>query len=191
MKKIYLLRHGEPIITGRFIGASDIPLSESGKKYISSQQPLVSSFSYGQIWCSPLTRCLETLELLSLGAEVEVDSRLREINFGEWECKTFTEISSQYPDETDQWSRDLTTFCFPGGEAISTFHKRVADFAIEIAQQNKENILIISHGGVIRLLLCIFLKIPLEKYLLFNVDYCKLTIVDLHSEGGVLQGLNW
>jgi len=137
-----------------------------------------------------MIRCRQSYELLNIDGPVEFDSDLQEIDFGRWEKKSFDEIAANEPQLVNQWASNPGSFTFPEGDAIKDFVNRIKKIHLKIAQIDQKNILIVSHGGVIRLLLCLFLSIPLDKYLLFNVQKGTFSSVELFDNGGVLTGFN-
>jgi alpha-ribazole phosphatase len=191
MKKLVFLRHGD--IAGfhnRYLGITNAHLSEKGQEQAARAGRNLSMEKFDAIYCSPLDRCLETLKKLNRPENVFFDERIREINFGLWEGKTFAEINEQYPDVVSEWAKGDPAFRFPAGENISDFQDRVSDFAHQFYDVSGKNFLIISHGGVIRHLICAFLNISFDNYLYFRIDYGRFILLDLYSEGGVLTGLN-
>jgi len=125
-----------------------------------------------------------------LESPVEFDTDLQEVNFGRWEKKSFSEIAANESNLVDQWASNPGSFAFPEGDAIIDFVNRIKKVHSKIAQNDHKNILIVSHGGVIRLLLCLLLSIPLDKYLLFDVQKGTFSSVELFDGGGVLTGFN-
>lgn len=191
MKKLVLLRHGE--ITGfenRYLGVTDAHLSVKGVEQGVRAADSLSLTNFDNIYCSPLERCRETLKLLKQKEYVVYDERLTEVNFGLWEGKTFSEINGQYPEIVKKWAEGDPEFGFPEGDTIKNFRNRISDFAQHLYSSEGQNLLIVTHGGVIRHLICALLNISLENYLYFKIDYCKFVLLELYSEGGVLTGLN-
>lgn len=191
MIQLVILRHGE--IAGfynTYLGITDAHLSMRGQEQAAEAAACLSKSSFAAVYCSPLKRCQETLEKLNRTEKVTLDERIREINFGLWEGKTFSEINEQYPEYVSKWAQCDRQFCFPEGEKISGFRSRISNFANQLYELNSGNILIVSHGGVIRHLICALLNISFDNYLYFKIDYGRFVLLDLHSEGGVLTGLN-
>ncbi|XOF33941.1 MAG: histidine phosphatase family protein [Candidatus Electrothrix sp. YB6] len=189
--RLLLLRHGPTAApAGCFVGSTDVPLSGSGLARLDSLIPQLRQADYW--YCSPMRRTRQTLERLQqsgcpVGSPV-YDERLREINFGRWEMKTFAEISTTDQDQLAAWQQYLD-FVFPEGEAVPAFLSRVNDLLAEFSAAGS-TVAIVTHGGVIRTMICLALSISPRNYLLFDVQPASLTILDLFSEGGVLRGLN-
>ena len=193
-EKLILIRHGalEPEHTGRFVGLSDVCLSAAGRrqaealgKYFEKPEPV-------HVLVSPLRRAMETAELAlrPSGHSFSVDHELREIDFGDWEKKTFDEISAADPENAARWGRFERDFAFPGGESLQSFTDRVERLAGRVAAHPAQTIVAITHGGVIRFLICHFLGLRPRDYLLFTVDYASISILDLFDGAGVLKRLN-
>lgn len=190
-EKIYLVRHGEPTETGVYLGISDIELSPAGRDQIRRTGSLLRSVIFTKVFCSPRIRCRKSLELMDISTSPIIDERLSEINFGNWEKMTFTDIQERFPDEVKMWAEKEDLFTFPEGESILSFRRRVEDFYnFLLCMQEEGSFLIVTHGGVVRHLICLFLHIPISNHMLFQIDYAGLTCVDLFKEGGVLTALN-
>lgn len=189
-KEIYLLRHGDTGLKNRYVGSSDVSLSPRGLDVVEKSCAYLSEVNFDTCLCSPMKRCVETVSYLSSGCLVQYLDFLKEIDFGRWEKKTFQEILLTDQLEVDNWVNSPETFSFPEGESLENFKVRVAQAANFIHKSDGKVILIVCHGGVIRHLLCDLLKIPREHYLLFDILPGCFTTMRLHSEGGVLTGLN-
>lgn len=190
MLELFLFRHGEVSHKNCYIGATDVGISDIGEQQLKRQRMLLSPFEFDVIICSPLRRCTQTFSLLERDEKVVLDHRIREIDFGSWEERRFDDIAEHYPVEMEKWNNEPENFIFPDGEAIIDFRKRVIDFCDYLRTLSVSKVLIISHGGVIRHMICYLLNLPLENYLYFKVEYGHLTTIELFSEGGVLTALN-
>ncbi len=191
MKKLVLLRHGDIAeFHNKYLGITNAHLSAKGKKQAVHSAAALATKKFDTIYCSPLERCQETLKILNRPEKVFFDERIKEIDFGLWEGKTFSEIDEQYPDIVSRWAECDPEFRFPEGEKIIDFRARVSGFSRQLYDLKSKTILIISHGGVIRHLICALLNISFENYLYFKIDYCRFALLNLYSEGGILIGLN-
>ena len=83
-------------------------------------------------------------------------------------------------------------YAFPGGEAVADFAARLEQVVgmLHGHREQGRSLLLISHGGVIRTLICLLLGLDISNYLLFEVGYGSWTTVRLFAEGGVLTRLN-
>lgn len=194
IKTLHFIRHAEvdPFYRGRYVGSLDLSLSEEGKRKARAIGENLSSDQRDKItvWCSPMKRCQESWKEIS-GREYEVIPDLREINFGECEGKTFGEIQNSYPELVTEWATFSSTFTFPNGEGLSSFHERMETLKKRILSYREESLLIVAHGGVITHLICLFLGLSPSQHLLFHLERPSLTSLHLHENGlGVLTGLN-
>ncbi len=190
--QLYLIRHAPAAAaSGCLVGSSDVPLSGKGQEPLAAIVPLLDGLD--RWYCSPMLRTRQTLvKLQSCGldiAEVQIDSRLREIDFGRWECKSFQDIAEQEPDVIVAWQA-YADFVFPEGESVKGFTRRVRELLDEFSAADDQRIAVMTHGGVIRTMICLALGIPESKYLLFDVQPASLTMLTLFDQGGVLNGLN-
>ncbi len=196
MKKTLLfLRHGSTgVRKGEgYMGRTDIPLDEHGRQQSARALPLIQSYQPERFFCSPLRRCVETARL-ALGEEwmsrVELEPDLQEVNFGRWEGKSFAEIEKNDPADVAKWAELKNDFTFPEGESYADFQARVLRAMGRIEKCPEETILVVTHGGIIRTLICHYLGLSPDRYLLFDVQHAGLVSLDLFDSGGVLTGLN-
>ena len=188
---LLLLRHGPAAVPpGCLVGRTDLPLSGHGMERLSSLLPELNTVA--RWYCSPLRRAQQTLAYLHQQgcalAPPLYDQRLREIDFGSWELRSFAEIAATEPSQVEAWQH-YEDFAFPGGEAVAGFVSRVAELLADFSAQGGR-IAAVTHGGVIRTMICLALGLPPRSYLLFDVQPASLTILDLFPGGGVLRGLN-
>lgn len=189
-RNLYLLRHGKTGTGGRYIGASDLPLAAEAYFRLSDTATSLRTKPLTQILCSPMRRCRQTAEHLGLQIGMEVWEDLREVDFGLWEGKTFAEIAGEYPDVVELWASGSTDFAFPGGERIADFLARVRRVRERIDRMEEDNLLVISHGGLIRHLICDYLGLSSPNYLLFDVKAGLYSSLSVYSQGGILTALN-
>lgn len=190
MKVLYLLRHGDTGLTGRYIGSTDAPLIDEGKRQVQATGRLLQHTGITKVISSPMLRCRQSFQQLGLDLPCDYVESLREIDFGRWEGRNFTEILQSDKQLVESWANEAEDFTFPEGESLAGFRTRVAQFKTELEKMDEEKILVIAHGGIIRYLLCLLLGISLEKYLIFDVKPGRYSAVQLFSEGGVLTGFN-
>ncbi len=193
-KTLLLARHGEtgPDYKGRFVGSSDVPLAGDGPEQVERLAGLVATYRPEICLCSPLLRARQTAAPVAAaaGLPVTIDEELREVDFGRWEAKTFDEIRAIDPELVRQWAAWREDFSFPDGETLRGFKERVRKTTLRLTRLEAETVLVISHGGVIRTMLCQFLGLSLRNYLTFDVQPATLSALTLHDQGAVLNGFN-
>ncbi|KAB2927629.1 MAG: histidine phosphatase family protein [Leptonema illini] len=190
VKRLFLLRHGPTGAGDRYIGATDLPLSDDGAADLADTAAFLRRQDIDAVYCSPMRRCRQTLDLLGLGCRTEIVDDLREVDFGRWEGLSFAGICERDQALVDQWAQGGADFTFPGGEAMPDFLARVGRVRRMLATATASRPLLVTHGGIIRHLLCLCLGIAPEKALLFSIRAGRCAILDLHPAGGVLAGLN-
>jgi alpha-ribazole phosphatase len=200
--RIYLIRHTETVLQkGICYGQSDVSLAPDFELQAEAVIAKLPS-EYSQIYASPLKRCQQLAELLSEKLskrrdgviEPTKDSRLKELNFGEWELQDWDNIYNSDRDFFNRWSKDYTSLCPPQGETYNALLKRVGEFweekIFECTSMNSEDnaVLLVTHAGVIRAILSKLLDIPIQQSFLVDLDYGSVTKI------GMLNGLykvNW
>ncbi len=186
--RLLLIRHAEVAeeFQGKFLGSTDAPLSDRGRRQAAALADAGRSAEVRLV--SPLQRARVTAELAGLDCTVEPN--LAEIDFGRWECKTFDDIRADDPAAIDQWAEFDDAFTFPDGEGIGDFCRRINALADRLAAEPVETVLIVTHGGVIRTMLCHLLGLPAPKYVLFAPPYASVTELQLFDGKGVLVAMS-
>ena len=150
---IYLIRHGitDGNLEGKYIGRTDVPLSEMGKKELSD---LAEKYNYPKAdayFTSPLSRCIETLGILYPDATPISIPGFRECNFGRFEERTADELADD-PDFI-RWMNEGGRFAPPEGESTMEFMQRtLVDFERVVEGMMKtgtQSAVIVAHSGTI------------------------------------------
>ncbi len=115
---------------------------------------------------------------------------MREIHFGRWEGRRFDDIKASEPNEVQDWCENPLDFTFPEGDSVESFIDRVERYFHWLRQQDGENLLIVTHGGVIRALLACILKLKRADQFKFEVLRGSLSIIKLFGDEPILTRLN-
>lgn len=147
------------------------------------------------IYCSPLSRAVSSAEIIanSFGLKPLELTNLTERNFGIWEGMTYLEIKDKYPVEFEMWTNNPLKYSPPNGESTLEVRDRVINVVEEIIDNhraNGENIAIIAHGGVNRIMLCHFMGIPLENIFRIEQDHASVNIIEFWDKYPVVKLLN-
>mgnify|MGYP006431994109 CR=1 FL=1 len=180
-----LIRHGEPEGGPRYRGALDDPLSDQG--WYQMTRALGDYEHWDAVITSPLLRCRDFAVALAgeRGLPLYEEPDLREMGFGDWEGRTADEIRCATPGVLEAfWSNPLK-HTPPGGETLSAFHQRVTGawrrWSTELESQR---ILVVCHGGVIRMLVAEVMGTPLERAMgALMVPYASRTRIRLDRVG--------
>ena len=187
---IDLLRHGETIGGKRFRGSLDEPLSPHGWRQM--HVAVEGAGPWDTIVSSPLSRCADFARAFAHchAIPLESDDRLREMHFGAWEGRTATELMATEPDALTGFWNDPITHPPPGAEPLEQFQARTLAAWRDVANRYpSQRVLLITHGGVIRVILCQVLGRPLAHSLRFEVPHASRHGVRLgkHGLGGLAE----
>lgn len=163
---IHFIRHGaiSPTLKGRYIGTTDVPLSEDGKIDI-RRLDATADYPYAKVvFTSPLKRCTQTAKLIYPDIEPLVIDQLTECSFGEWENKTADELRG---DETfARWLAGDSSVKPPRGESNADFTRRIClmfeSIVDGLLKTGTTDAAIVTHGGVMNTLLAVY-GIPQAK----------------------------
>lgn len=180
--QIDLLRHGECEGGQIFRGKTDVRLSEVGQ---AKMQKVCFSIDPGWdvIVSSPLKRCALFAEQISqdLGIPCEVDERLQEISFGDWDGQEIERVMDRYQEELTTWRHDPTSYTPPNGEPIRQFALRISEVYDHLLTSHQgKKILLIAHGGVIRMLISQVLAMPLSTVNRIDMPYAGVSRVAVY-----------
>lgn len=131
-----------------------------------------------RIVASDLSRTLTTVRIVAGDRSVETIAALREINLGRWEGLTKEQVQINYPDLWQRRWQDLANCRPPDGESFQDLSARVVPAFETIARQAQGNILVVAHAGVIRVILCHLLGMPLAHVFRIGQDYGPLNLID-------------
>lgn len=162
VRRIDLLRHGEPVGGRKYRGQIDDPLSDKGWQEM--RQAVDGMDEWDVIVHSPLVRCSAFAEELSRQRQIpaEADDRLKEIGFGVWEGKTGQQIRETWPGAMEAFYLDPVNNQPDGAERLRSFYLRVTDaWEDVIASSGHDHPLLIAHAGVMRAIVSHVLKAPL------------------------------
>ncbi len=183
-----MIRHGQSEDNIRKIfSRDDTRLTEDGRNQIKNTKNNIADLLFDKVYYSPLTRTVETLEVL--GLEGLVEERIKELDFGIFTGRTYSEIKDLYPEETNNWLADTNNYLIPQGESLLQVYNRVKDFLEKMVEAN-ENILLVTHDCVIRLALSWVFDNP-DYFFKFKIDNGSLNIISLDDGFKFIRKLNY
>jgi alpha-ribazole phosphatase len=191
---LFLVRHTETEATaGRCIGQSNVALSEKGSadvaKLVEQLKPLAPSVMIS----SDLLRCRVLAEALAKAVKVDVvfETAWREINFGQWEGKTWDEIYTQDRARYEAWTKDFVTIAPPEGESFVTLQLRIARAMNALSAYQAETIVVVTHAGAIRAALSCAMGLPLERTFAIGLNNGAVVHLRKHTQSEwILQNLS-
>ncbi|MBK3496637.1 histidine phosphatase family protein [Viridibacillus sp. YIM B01967] len=189
MVTLYITRHGQTEwnVAKRMQGWSDSPLTERGQKDAVKLGNKLKDIPFSTVYISPSGRTIQTAEILLKGRDVTtiLDNDLREINTGDWQGMTLSDIEATYPTQYADYFERPEQFQPASGESFHDVKKRVLAALARIIEANGDgNILIVTHSVVKKLLINYFKGNPLNT--LWNPPFIhgtSLTIVEIDSDG--------
>jgi broad specificity phosphatase PhoE len=198
---IYLVRHG---VTdwhqeGRLLGHRDLGLSAAGRDQAAALARALTPLPVAEVISSPLVRALETAEAIASprGIPTSRDRRIIDFQLGRWEGMTYAEIAASA--EYQQFLRDPATEAIPGGERLAAVRDRAVSALEQALADSPESgaIVMVTHAGVIRLLLTHVLGAPLSSYHRLRVAPGSISILRwgderTHERGAPrVLAMNW
>jgi probable phosphoglycerate mutase len=184
MPQLYLLRHAQSEANQRGILAgpdNTINLSEKGRKQSLKVSKHLQAIAFQQIYSSPISRCLQTIQPLIKGRpniEIVQEIKIQEMDYGQWNGKDLKILSKKR-----DWQRIQSApskFTFPDGESFNQLRRRVTLFLSQIADKDGP-ILVVSHGDVIKMMLACTLDLPTDKFQNFVIEPASISIVQYGS----------
>lgn len=149
--EIYLIRHTSvDVPQGCTYGQTDVPLRDSFEEEAAVVKKRLEGIRFDKVWTSPLSRCVRLATYCGY-ADAEREERILELNFGDWEMKSWDDLSAD--PRSIAWFEDWVNIACPNGESMQDQLKRVSEFLDKIREYaNKNNlkrIALFAHGGVL------------------------------------------
>ena len=169
LTRLLLVRHGATSLTAedRFSGSIGVDLSEEGRAQTRALSERLAELPIRAVYASPLSRTLETAQILALPHRLEIQQRdgLREIEHGHWEGLTRAEVEARFGDEYSSWEADPFTFAPDGGESgVSVLARALPVVRQIVVQHPRDTVVVVSHKATIRLLLASLLGFDARGY---------------------------
>lgn len=181
--EVYVVRHTEvDVPAGTCYGQSEVPLRDSFQsEVIELKSKLINEFDV--VYSSPFSRCTRLAEELGFHDYI-IDVRLSELNFGDWEMQNWDSIDTK---KIEQWSEDIVGVRLPNGENLSDMYVRVSQFMEDLLRANYRNVLLVTHGGVIRSLWAWILGFPLKNLFSVPVGFGEVFAFNAIDNGKIIN----
>jgi broad specificity phosphatase PhoE len=184
----YIVRHAAKE-RGDFFNSrlrhQDEPISAQGQADAQKLCAFFDGKAIAAIYISAYQRTRQTAEPVArqLNLTPVIDERLNEIDNGCFDGMTDEQIRQTYPNVWQAFLSRTTDFRFPEGETGAEAQRRIVAFLEEKRQQHaSENIILVSHEGLIRLLMCTILDLPVYKRWNFHFDFCGIMEIEYEHE---------
>ncbi|MEV0230529.1 histidine phosphatase family protein [Nonomuraea sp. NPDC050786] len=188
MTDLVVVRHGETVwhAENRYAGISDIELTPRGHAQAAQLAEWAGQAGLSAVWASTLSRAQITAAAAAAkaGVALQIDARLRELDFGEGEGLTSAEMAARFPEARAAFESDPAEHPLPGGEDPRAAADRFVAALNDIAAAHADGrVLVVAHTTAIRLALCRLIGVPLGEYrrLFPRLDNCARTELRLRA----------
>lgn len=188
VRRVLLVRHPETHANASrcYLGTSDSEYTLAGAEQLTRIVAAVAEFRPQELYTSPLARCMRAARAMAVtGIEPFVIDGLAEIDFGEADGLTYDEtVAFDLPVSLDGDGPVAR-----GGERLDAFRERVIEAGESVGPGLDGRAVVITHGGVMRLLLGAWLGIPDELMWRFDIRPGCAAMLRMHDDGAVLESL--
>ena len=186
--RFYLIRHGETDWNkaGRYQGRTNIDLNAEGREQARLLGERFRFLPLDALYVSPLNRAVETANEVArtTGITPVTDEHFIEINFGEWEGHTIEELSEKFGSAYTDFFRDPFDHPVPGeGSFQNAMDRAIEGFNILAERHKGQNVAIISHGGLLRVMLVGLLEMGDAFYRKTWMTNTSVTMLDVMPDG--------
>ncbi|MDD8049690.1 MAG: histidine phosphatase family protein [Thomasclavelia sp.] len=176
--KLYVIRHGETKynIQNRICGITDLELTDKGKQQALNASKHFENIKIDRIYVSPLKRAQETAAIINkvTNTDIEVDNRLREINYGTFEGKKGTNRSFNHVKKNLGMN-------YPEGESFLNVTTRVYTLIEELINSHpNETILLVCHGGIMRVIETYFTDMTNKEIYKYAAKNCQINTYEIN-----------
>jgi broad specificity phosphatase PhoE len=182
MPTLYIIRHAHKELGdfyNPYLRHQDEPISLQGQEEARKLWSYLCDKQISAIYVSGYQRTAQTIEYVAKQSDIAplIDERLNEIDNGCFNGMRDEEIELKYPEIWKAFHERSADFRFPEGETGEEARSRIAEFLEEKRQAHAhaaENIVLVSHEGLIRLLACHILNLPVYHRWNFYVGFCGI-----------------
>lgn len=193
--RLWLVRHGETEanVAGLYSGHAPTPLTERGIAQAQTLGTLLRNVPVDNVLCSELERARHTTQLILGDREVPVRNmpELNEMFFGDWEMRHHRDLAREDAENYAVWCNDWQNAKPTNGEGFQAFSQRVERFIAQLADYKTcQNLLVVSHQGVLSVLIARLLSMPAAAMWHFRVEQGCWSAIDFCDNFAVLKVLN-
>ncbi|MEG3587631.1 adenosylcobalamin/alpha-ribazole phosphatase [Citrobacter youngae] len=193
--RLWLVRHGETEanVAGLYSGHAPTPLTERGIAQAQSLSGLLHNVPFDNVLCSELERAHHTTQLILGDREIPVRimPELNEMFFGDWEMRHHRDLAREDAENYAIWCNDWQNATPTNGEGFQAFSQRVERFIAQLADyKDSQNLLVVSHQGVLSVLVARLLSMPTAAMWHFRIEQGCWSAIDFCDDFAVLKVLN-
>ncbi|MGC8787600.1 MAG: histidine phosphatase family protein [Anaerolineae bacterium] len=196
MTRIILVRHGQTAWnqTERIRGQVDIPLDEVGLAQAEATATRVADeWEPAAIYSSPLLRAVQTAQAIArkCNLDVQIVEGMNDMNFGQWQGVPYDEVERRWPELVHAWLRAPHTVTFPDGENLAIVRQRAMAALNQLIERHpNDEIVIVAHTVVNRVLLCAVLGLENSEYWRIGQDTCAINVIEWRKGKFFIHSLN-
>jgi len=191
--RLYLTRHGEVVNHGVYNGQTDVDITPRGIQQMEKLRDRLADRDLRAAYSSDLIRTRKGAEIIARphGLTPRAFPEFREVDFGRWQGLSYAQVMEKYPEDIPQWLKDVEHFPIPGGESMAQVRQRALPRLQELIERHRgEEILLVCHGALNRVILADALRLPMAHLLRLEQEYGCLNIVDYTPTWSVVKLLN-
>jgi broad specificity phosphatase PhoE len=190
----------------------DVSINDAGRRQAEALARRLAPVAFDRVFTSPLFRARETAALLVRSVEIEADPRLREMDYGAWEGRTYDQIAESDGDFRREWERSPDVLACPGGESGNDVAERVRGFLGDLLDEHRSwhakasfraatsgwgsttpkierPVLAVAHSTTNRVLICVALAIEIREFRhRLDQDQANLTVLQWELEAAPDEG---
>lgn len=192
----------------------DISINAAGRRQAEALGRRLAPVAFERAITSPLFRARETAEIVAgRGVRIEADPRLREMDYGAWEGRTYAQIDETDRAQRQQWVARPDALACPGGESGDDVARRVTSFLQDLLDDHRRwmartslraataaggpvsaagtdhRVLVVAHGTLNRIFLCVALDTDLRRFRQRYIQsQCNLTVIAWADDAGPREG---
>jgi len=192
------MRHGQAdnnvnrILVGRHLESH---LTEKGKMQVKDTAQLLKSMSISKIYSSPVTRTIETTQIVGeeLGLDYEIDDRLYEIDLGKLAGTNYDEVLNKYGNLfLSFYMGDDSVLSNHGVESFTAVKSRIRDLLDQImTRHNNHNVLLVTHLDPIKAAISYMLDLKPESLYKWHMRNAALTILKQEFKTWSISAVNF
>ncbi|HBA26531.1 MAG TPA: hypothetical protein DCY98_03915 [Nitrospinae bacterium] len=192
--KIFLVRHGEVANANErcYNGHYNVNLSPEGLRQMMSVADRLKDKPIKAVYSSDLQRTVKGAKIIAERHSIKpiAIKELRELNYGIWEGKRLEDIRNLYPDDVLDRYNNIENHRIQGGETLLEMKERVLSSINTIIDRHKrDNVVIVSHGGVNRIVLLWSLNMAVKDFYRIQQNYSALNIINFYDNGNSIVEL--
>jgi len=190
---IVLVRHVASVGRGSFVGQNDVPLSAVGRSQLKELCRKLAKFRFYAAFASDLERARATASEAAqqLGLELQIRPGLREMHFGRWQGLSWDQVTKRHRRLANLWLKHFPLQPIPGAEPFARFKRRVKAELEEIVSAHQGRcVLLVTHGGVIRVALADALGMKDRNLFRLAQDPGAINVIDYFADGVAVRCVN-